>query len=83
IYATIQAEEYGISQKNLDQFLKSEVPEIRRFLGLEGTLGQDLGLPRDFVVRVIRAVGNYGEIYDRFFGPKSPFHIPRTGTLNA
>ncbi|SDF47513.1 amino acid ABC transporter substrate-binding protein, PAAT family (TC 3.A.1.3.-) [Thermus arciformis] len=83
VYATIQAEEYGITQKNLDQFLKSEVPEIRRFLGLEGTLGQDLGLPRDFVVRVIRAVGNYGEIYDRFFGAKSPFYIPRTGTLNA
>jgi general L-amino acid transport system substrate-binding protein len=83
VYATIQAEEYGITQKNLDQFLKSEVPEIRRFLGLEGTLGQDLGLPRDFVVRVIRAVGNYGEIYDRFFGAQSPFYIPRTGTLNA
>jgi len=83
VYATIQAEEFGITQKNLDQFLKSEVPEIRRFLGLEGTLGQDLGLPRDFVVRILRAVGNYGEIYDRFFGAKSPFHIPRNGTLNA
>lgn len=83
VYATIQAEEYGITSKNLDSFLKSDVPEIRRFLGLEGTLGQDLGLPKDFTVRVIRAVGNYGEIYDRFFGAKSPFHIPRTGTLNA
>lgn len=83
VYATIQAEEFGITSKNLDGFLKSEIPEIRRFLGLEGTLGQDLGLPRDFVVRVIRAVGNYGEIYDRYFGAKSPFHIPRTGTLNA
>ncbi|KHG64349.1 amino acid ABC transporter substrate-binding protein [Thermus sp. 2.9] len=83
VWATIQAEEFGITSKNLDQFLKSEVPEIRRFLGLDGTLGQDLGLPKDFVVRILRAVGNYGEIYDRFFGPKSPFHIPRTGTLNA
>ncbi len=83
IYATIQAEEYGITSKNLDRFLNSDVPEIRRFLGLEGTLGQDLGLPKDFVVRVIRAVGNYGEIYDRYFGPQSPFHIPRAGTPNA
>ncbi|MER3557259.1 MAG: amino acid ABC transporter substrate-binding protein [Thermus sp.] len=83
VYATIQAEEFGITSMNLDQFLKSDSPDIRRFLGLEGTLGRDLGLPQDFVQRILRAVGNYGEIYDRHFGPKSPFHIPRLGTLNA
>lgn len=83
VYATIQAEEFGITSKNLDRFLKSDSPEIRRFLGLEGNLGKDLGLPKDFVQRILRAVGNYGEIYDRYFGPKSPFHIPRLGTPNA
>ncbi|MER3478916.1 MAG: amino acid ABC transporter substrate-binding protein [Meiothermus sp.] len=83
IYATIQAEEYGITSKNLSQFLKSDSPEIRRFLGLEGTLGKDLGLPQDFAQRILGAVGNYGEIYDRYFGPKSSFAIPRFGTLNA
>lgn len=83
VYATIQAEEFGITAKNLDQQTKSDVPEVRRFLGLEGTVGKDLGLPPDFAVRIVRHVGNYGEIYDRYFGPKSAFAIPRAGTLNA
>lgn len=69
VYATIQAEEFGITSKNIDQFLKSENPEIRRFLGLEGDLGQQLGLSNDFVVRIIRHVGNYGEIYERNLTP--------------
>lgn len=69
VYATIQAEEFGITSKNIDQFLSSDNPEIRRFLGLEGDLGQQLGLSNDFVVRIIRHVGNYGEIYDRSLTP--------------
>ncbi len=82
VYATIQAEEFGITQKNLNQALKSDKPAFKRFLGVEGTLGKGLGLPNDFVVRVIRHVGNYGEIYDRHLGPNSPFYIPRKGSLN-
>ncbi len=69
VFATIQAEEFGITSQNVDQFLASENPEIRRFLGLEGDLGQQLGLSNDFVVRIIRHVGNYGEIYDRNLTP--------------
>ncbi len=83
VYATMQAEEFGITQDNLDEMLKSDNPGIRRFLGLEGTLGEGLGLSNDFVVRIIRHVGNYGEIYDRHLGPNSPFFIPREGSLNA
>lgn len=69
VYATIQAEEFGITSKNIDQFLSSSNPDIRRFLGLEGELGQQLGLSNDFVVRIIRHVGNYGEIYERSLFP--------------
>lgn len=74
-YALIQAEEFGITSANLPEFLESEDPRIRRFLGLEGTLGEDMGLPNDFVVRIIRHVGNYGEIYERNLG--EPFGLDR------
>jgi general L-amino acid transport system substrate-binding protein len=77
VYALIQAEEYGITQGNIDSFMDSEVPEIRRFLGLEGDLGKQLGLPDDFVVQAIKAVGNYGEIYNRHLGPDTVFDLER------
>ncbi len=77
VYATIQAEEYGITSENVDEFLNSDVPDIRRFLGTEGELGQGLGLPNDFVARIIRHVGNYEEIYNRNLGPETPFNLPR------
>lgn len=68
VYGTFQAEEFGITQANLAQFENNPSPEIKRFLGKEGTLGQDMGLPADFMERAIRAVGNYGEIYKRNIG---------------
>jgi general L-amino acid transport system substrate-binding protein len=77
VYALIQAEEYGITQSNVDSFLDSDVPEISRFLGVEGDLGEQLGLPDDFVVQIIKAVGNYGEIYDRHLGPDTVFNLDR------
>jgi len=77
VYALIQAEEYGITQDNVATFLDSEDPEIRRFLGVEGDLGEQLGLPSDFVVKVIESVGNYGEIYDRHLGPDTVFDLER------
>jgi len=77
VYALIQAEEYGITQDNVATFLDSEDPEIRRFLGVEGDLGEQLGLPSDFVVKVIESVGNYGEIYDRHLGPGTVFDLER------
>ncbi|NJM08479.1 amino acid ABC transporter substrate-binding protein [Candidatus Gracilibacteria bacterium] len=77
VYTTIQAEELGITSANIGDFAASESPEVRRFLGVEGELGMGIGLPNDFATRVIRAVGNYGEIYDRNLGPETPFNLPR------
>ncbi|MBU9710404.1 amino acid ABC transporter substrate-binding protein [Evansella tamaricis] len=77
VYATIQAEEFGITSTNIDDFMDSENPEIRRFLGLEGELGAEIGLDNDFVVNIIKEVGNYGEIYDRHLGPDTIFNLER------
>lgn len=80
VYATFYADEHGITSENIDSFAGNENGEIRRFLGEEGTLGSFLGLSNDFAANVIRAVGNYGEIYNRHI---VPLGIPREGTLNA
>ena len=77
IYGLISAEELGVTSENLEEMLESEDPNIRRLLGVEGDLGAKLGLPNDFVAAAIRAVGNYGEIYDRNLGPETPFELPR------
>ena len=74
-YAMIEAEELGINSQNIDSFQNSEDPNIRRFLGLEGNLGEDMGLPNDFAARVVRHVGNYGEVYERNIG--EPFDLDR------
>lgn len=80
-FGLFQAEEFGITQANVQEMLTSENPEIRRFLGVEGDLGSQLGVSNDFMVRVITAVGNYGEIYDRNVGAGTDLNIPRG--LNA
>ncbi|MGK7914624.1 MAG: transporter substrate-binding domain-containing protein, partial [Prochloraceae cyanobacterium] len=74
-YALIQAEELGINSSNLDTFMSSQDPSIKRFLGLEGSLGKDMGLPNNFTARIVKHVGNYGEIYSRNFD--DTFHIDR------
>lgn len=65
VYGMIQAEELGITSQNVDEFLNSEDPVVRRLLGVEGELGAKLGLSNDFVYRAIKLVGNYGEVFDR------------------
>ncbi len=77
VFAIIQAEESGITSQNIDTFMTSEDPVIRRLLGVEGDLGVKLGLSSDWVVNVIRAVGNYGEIFDRNVGPGTPLNLQR------
>jgi general L-amino acid transport system substrate-binding protein len=77
IYGLLEAEELGVTQANLEQQLKSSDPTVKRLLGTEGTLGKDMGLTNDFIARMIRHVGNYGEIYDRNLGPKTPMNLPR------
>jgi general L-amino acid transport system substrate-binding protein len=78
IYGTIQAEEYGITSQNVDDFTKSDVPEIQRFLGQgDNAIGSLFGISNDFMVQVIKQVGNYGEIFERNLGPDTPFNLGR------
>ncbi|MDJ0718825.1 MAG: amino acid ABC transporter substrate-binding protein [Prochloraceae cyanobacterium] len=74
-YALIQAEEFGITKNNLNTFNNTSDSTIKRFLGAEGTLGSDAGLPNDFAVRIIKHVGNYGEIYQSNIGEE--FNVDR------
>ena len=68
LYAMINAEELGVTSKNIDEALKSKKPDVMRLVGTEGTYGEDLGLTKDWAVRIIRHVGNYGEVYERNVG---------------
>ncbi|TAK50212.1 MAG: amino acid ABC transporter substrate-binding protein [Xanthobacteraceae bacterium] len=77
LYAMINAEELGVTKANVDSMLKSPAPEIKRLLGVEGNLGEQLGLTKDWVVRIIRHVGNYGESFERNVGSGSPLAIDR------
>ncbi|MGD1704754.1 transporter substrate-binding domain-containing protein [Dapis sp. BLCC M229] len=74
--ALVQAEEYGITSENIDDLIDKNIDNnpdndsdsaIREFLGIEGNIGKVLGLKNDFVVNIIKAVGNYSEIYERNF----------------
>jgi general L-amino acid transport system substrate-binding protein len=76
-FGLMQAEEFGITTANLDSFTGGDNPDIARFLGEEGTLGSDMGLPNDFMVQVISQVGNYAEIFDRNLGADSQFNLER------
>ncbi len=77
VFGLIQAEESGVTSANVQEMLASEDPTIKRLLGVEGELGSKLGLPNDYMVKVIEQVGNYGEIWDRNLGPDTPFNLPR------
>jgi len=78
VYGVIAAEEKGINSTNADSFANTTDPEIKRMLGLDDSnLGALLGLENDWLVKVIKEVGNYGEIYDRNLGPGTPLNIDR------
>lgn len=76
-YAMVNAEELGITQKNVDEMLKSDKPEVKRLLGADGNLGEQLGLTKDWAVRILKTVGNYGESFDRNVGAGSKLNIAR------
>ncbi|MEZ0302594.1 MAG: amino acid ABC transporter substrate-binding protein [Hyphomicrobiaceae bacterium] len=76
-YALLNAEEAGITQANVGEMLNSTNPEIKRILGKDGELGKGLGLSNDFVVNVVKAVGNYGELFERNVGTGSRLKIAR------
>jgi general L-amino acid transport system substrate-binding protein len=76
-FAMVNAEELGVTSKNIDEALKSESPDVRRLVGAEGNYGERLGLTNDWAARIIKLVGNYGEVYERNVGTGSELAIPR------
>ena len=81
VMALIQAEELGITSKNVDEMLKSSDPRVKRFLGVTPGLGKDLGLNNKWAYNIIKQVGNYGEIFERNVGVNTPLGLKRG--LNA
>jgi general L-amino acid transport system substrate-binding protein len=78
IFGLVEAEEYGITQANVDKMLaESNDPVVMRILGKSEDTGKLLGLEKDWMVKAIKAVGNYGEIFERNVGPKTPIGLPR------
>ncbi len=76
-FALLNAEEFGVTQANVDQMLTSANPDIKRLLGKEGDFGKGLGLDNDWAYKIIKQVGNYGEIFDRNVGAGSRIKIDR------
>ncbi len=77
LFATIAAEELGITSKNIDDMLDSKKPEIMRFLGIDGDIGKSMGLADDWAYQVIKQIGNYGEIFNRNIGIGTDMNIDR------
>ena len=77
LYAMVNAEELGITSKNIDEAIKSKKPDVMRLVGTEGAYGEALGLTKDWAARIIRHVGNYGEVFERNVGAGSKLGIPR------
>ena len=80
-YAMLNAEELNVNKANVDDQMKSDNPEIKRLLGVEQNFGEQLGLTKDWVYRIVKLVGNYGDVFDRNVGKDSPLKINRG--LNA
>jgi general L-amino acid transport system substrate-binding protein len=76
-YAMVNAEELGVSTQTVDEALKSNKPDVKRFAGIEEKYGEQMGLTNDWAVRIIRHVGNYGEVFERNVGTGSKLAIPR------
>ena len=76
-FAMLEAEEYGITSKNVDEMLKSDNPAIKRILGVTPGMGKALGVDEKGVYNIIKQVGNYGEVFDRNVGAGSPLKIAR------
>jgi general L-amino acid transport system substrate-binding protein len=77
LFAMVDAEELGVTRNNVDDMAKSDKPELKRAFGTDGNLGEQLGLTKDWVSRIVKAVGNYGESFDRNVGAGSRLGIAR------
>jgi len=77
VNALIEAEELSVTSKNVDEMLKSIDPQVQRFLGVAPGIGKALGLDERWAYHIVKQVGNYGEIFDRNVGPKTPLRLER------
>jgi general L-amino acid transport system substrate-binding protein len=77
VYALVQAEESGITQANVEDMKKSDDPNIKRMLGVTPGMGKALNLDEEWMVRAVKAVGNYGEIFERNVGKNTPLKLER------
>src|SRR5215510_2032248 len=77
LFAQIEAEEYGITSKNVDEMMKSDNPTIKRILGVTPGMGKALGVDEKWVYNIVKQVGNYGESFERNLGMSSPLKIER------
>ena len=78
VFGLIESEEYGITQANVEKMMnESQDPVVMRITGKSEDTGKLLGLDKEWMVRAVKAVGNYGEIFERNVGPKTPLNIPR------
>jgi general L-amino acid transport system substrate-binding protein len=77
LFGMINAEELGITQKNAEEMAKSDKPELKRVFGTDGNFGEQLGVTKDWMMRIVKAVGNYGEAFDRNVGAGSKIGIAR------
>ena len=76
-FAMLNAEELGVSSKTIDQALRSQKPEVKRLVGTTGDFGEQIGLSNAWAANIIRYVGNYGEVFERNLGARTPLAIPR------
>ena len=77
LFAMVNAEELGVSSKTIGQALRSQKPEVMRLVGTSGNFGEEIGLTNAWAANVIRTVGNYGEVFERNLGARTPLAIPR------
>lgn len=77
LFAMLEAEEYGITSKNVDQMRKSQNPNVQRLLGVIPGMGKSLGVDDAWVYNIVKQIGNYGESFDRSMGADSPAKMPR------
>jgi general L-amino acid transport system substrate-binding protein len=76
-FAMVNGEELGVSSRTIGQALQSQKPEVMRLVGTTGDFGEQIGLTNAWAANILRTVGNYGEVFDRNLGAKSPLAIPR------
>jgi len=77
VFGLLEAEEYGITQANVEQMKASTDPAVLRILGVTEDTGKLLGLEKDWMAKAVKATGNYGEIFERNVGPTSALKLPR------